>query len=111
MARSPIILKDDGRRTDGDDGWALRGVDILGRGLPAACEGAASGSAANDRGDHLAAPQRRDVAGAAGRSPRGGRLDGPIPHGHWKGTTFVGGPTTRGFRDPRVLDGAASGAV
>ena len=41
-----------------------------------------------------------------GRSPRGERLDGPVPHGHWKSTTFVAGLTTRGFVAPYVLDGA-----
>ena len=46
-----------------------------------------------------------------GRSPRGKRLDGPIPHGHWKSTTFVGGLTTRGFVAPYVLDGPMNGAV
>jgi transposase len=46
-----------------------------------------------------------------GRSPRGQRLDGPIPHGHWKSTTFVGGLTSRGFVAPYVLDGAMTGPV
>jgi transposase len=46
-----------------------------------------------------------------GRSPRGKRLDGPIPHGHWKSTTFVGGLTTRGFVAPYVLDGAMNGTI
>ena len=46
-----------------------------------------------------------------GRSPRGRRLDGPIPHGHWKATTFVGGLTARGFVAPYVLDGPMNGAV
>jgi transposase len=41
-----------------------------------------------------------------GRSPRGERVDGPVPHGHWKSTTFVAGLTTRGFVAPYVLDGA-----
>lgn len=41
-----------------------------------------------------------------GRSRRGRRLDGPVPHGHWKSTTFVGGPTRRGFIAPYVVDGA-----
>ena len=57
-----------------------------------------------------------DEAGAAtnmarryGHSPRGRRLDGPIPHGHWKSTTFVGGLTTRGFVAPYVLDGPMNG--
>ena len=46
-----------------------------------------------------------------GRSPCGQRLDGPIPHGHGKSTTFVGGLTSRGFVAPYVLDGAMTGAV
>ena len=46
-----------------------------------------------------------------GRSPRGRRLDGPVPHGHWKSTTFVGGLTSRGFVAPYVLDGPMNGAI
>lgn len=52
-----------------------------------------------------------NMARRYGRSPRGRRLDGPIPHGHWKSTTFVGGLTTRGFIAPYVLDGPMNGAV
>ena len=29
-----------------------------------------------------------NMARRYGRSSRGRRLDGPIPHGHWKSTTF-----------------------
>ena len=47
-----------------------------------------------------------NMARRYGRSPRGQRLDGPVPHGHWKSTTFVGGLTSRGFIAPYVLDGA-----
>ena len=46
-----------------------------------------------------------------GRSPCGRRLDGPIPHGHWKAATFVGGLTARGFVAPYVLDGPMNGAI
>jgi len=46
-----------------------------------------------------------------GRGPRGQRVDGPVPHGHWKTTTFVGGLTSRGFLAPYVTDGAMSGAI
>ena len=46
-----------------------------------------------------------------GRSPRGQRLDGPVPHGHWKSTTFVAGLTTRGFVAPYVIDGAMNGRL
>ena len=52
-----------------------------------------------------------NMARRYGRSPRGTRLDGPIPHGHWKSTTFVGGLTSRGFVAPYVVDGAMNGAV
>jgi hypothetical protein len=52
-----------------------------------------------------------NMARRYGRSSRGKRLDGPIPHGHWKTTTFVGGLTTRGFIAPYVLDGPMNGAI
>jgi transposase len=52
-----------------------------------------------------------NMARRFGRSPRGTRLDGPVPHGHWKSTTFVGGLTSRGFVAPYVLDGPMNGAV
>ena len=52
-----------------------------------------------------------NMARRYGRSPRGQRLDGPIPHGHWKTTTFVGGLTSRGFVAPYVLDGPMNGAA
>ena len=52
-----------------------------------------------------------NMARRYGRSPCGLRLDGPVPHGHWKSTTFVGGLTSRGFIAPYVLDGAMNGAV
>ena len=66
-------------------------------------------------------PQRLvfvDETGAAtnmarryGRGPRGKRVDGPVPHGHWKTTTFVGGLTSRGFIAPYVTDGAMNGTL
>ena len=66
-------------------------------------------------------PQRLvfvDETGAAtnmarryGRGPRGKRVDGPVPHGHWKTTTFVGGLTCRGFIAPYVIDGAMNGTL
>jgi transposase len=52
-----------------------------------------------------------NMARRYGRSPRGKRLDGPIPHGHWKSTTFIGGLTTRGFVAPYVLDGPMNGTT
>jgi hypothetical protein len=44
-----------------------------------------------------------------GRAPRGERLRAPIPHGHWKTTTFVGALTTLGMTAPMVLDGPMTG--
>jgi transposase len=46
-----------------------------------------------------------------GRGPRGQRVDGPVPQGHWKSTTFVGGLTSRGFIAPYVTDGAMNGTI
>jgi transposase len=54
---------------------------------------------------------RTDMARRYGRCPRGQRLDGPVPHGHWKSTTPVAGLTLRGFAAPYVTDGAMSGRL
>ena len=52
-----------------------------------------------------------NMARRYGRSARGLRLDGPVPHGHWKSTTFVGALTSRGFLAPYVTDGAMNGVL
>ena len=52
-----------------------------------------------------------NMARRYGRGPRGKRVDGPVPHGHWKSTTFVGGLTVNGFIAPYVTDGAMNGAI
>jgi len=46
-----------------------------------------------------------------GRSKRGTRCRAPIPHGHWKTTTFVGALRLQGMTAPMVLDGAMHGAA
>lgn len=46
-----------------------------------------------------------------GRAPRGERCRAPVPHGHWKTTTFVGGLTLDGVIAPMTLDGAMTGAA
>jgi transposase len=46
-----------------------------------------------------------------GRGARGQRVGGPVPHGHWKSTTFVGGLDTQGFVAPYVTDGAMNGTL
>ena len=46
-----------------------------------------------------------------GRSPRGERCRAPVPHGHWKTTTFVGALRLAGMTAPMVLDGAMHGAA
>ena len=46
-----------------------------------------------------------------GRSLRGQRCRAPIPHGHWKTTTFVGALRRSGMTAPMVLDGAMHGAA
>jgi DDE superfamily endonuclease len=49
------------------------------------------------------------MARLCGRSRRGTRCLGAIPHGHWKTTTFVGGLRLGGMTAPMVLDGAMDG--
>lgn len=44
-----------------------------------------------------------------GRSPRGERLVCPVPHGHWKTTTFVAALRSDGLTCPLVVDGAMTG--
>lgn len=46
-----------------------------------------------------------------GRCPRGKRLLGAVPHGHWKTSTFVAGLRLTGLTAPLVLDGAMNGAA
>lgn len=46
-----------------------------------------------------------------GRAPRGERLLGTVPHGHWHTTTFLAGLRTSGLVAPLVLDGAINGAA
>jgi transposase len=46
-----------------------------------------------------------------GRAVRGERCRAPVPHGHWKTTTFVGGLRLGGMTAPMVLDGAMNGSA
>ena len=46
-----------------------------------------------------------------GRSLRGKRCVAPIPHGHWKTTTFTGALRATGITAPMVLDGPMDGAA
>jgi transposase len=54
---------------------------------------------------------KTNMARTHGYAPKGERLVGPVPYGHWHTTTFVGGLTTRGFVAPMVVDGAVNGPV
>ncbi len=49
------------------------------------------------------------MARLRGRAPRGERCVAPIPHGHWKTTTFTAGLRLNGMVAPMVLDGAMNG--
>ena len=49
------------------------------------------------------------MARLRGRSPRGERCRAPIPHGHWKSTTFTAGLRLGGLVAPWLLDGAMDG--
>jgi transposase len=44
-----------------------------------------------------------------GRSPRGKRLVGYVPHGHWKTLTLVAALRVDGLTAPYVVDGAMDG--
>lgn len=46
-----------------------------------------------------------------GRALGGERCRAPVPHGHWKTTTFVGALRLEGMTAPMVLDGAMHGAA
>lgn len=46
-----------------------------------------------------------------GRSLKGQRLVEPVPHGHWKTTTFVGAIRASGWLAPLVVDGAINGQI
>ena len=46
-----------------------------------------------------------------GRSARGARCRAPVPHGHWKTTTFVGALRLEGMTAPMVIDGAMNAAA
>jgi transposase len=51
------------------------------------------------------------MARRCGRAPRGARCRAPVPHGHWKTTTFVGALRLSGMTAPMTLDGAMHGAA
>ena len=51
------------------------------------------------------------MARLRGRAPRGERCRAPVPHGHWKTTTFVGALRLGGIAAPMVLDGPMNGAA
>lgn len=50
-----------------------------------------------------------NMARPRGRAPRGERLVGKIPHGHWKTTTFVAGLRSTALTAPCVIDGPMNG--
>jgi transposase len=49
------------------------------------------------------------MARLCGRAPRGERLVGKIPYGHWKTTTFVAGLRSSALTAPCVIDGPMNG--
>lgn len=50
-----------------------------------------------------------NMARVRGRAPRGERLVGKIPHGHWKTTTFVAGLRATALTAPGLIDGPMNG--
>jgi transposase len=49
------------------------------------------------------------MARLRGRAPRGKRLIGKIPHGHWKTSTFVAALRSTALTAPCVIDGPMNG--
>ena len=49
------------------------------------------------------------MARRRGRAPRGQRLVGKVPYGHWKTTTFVAALRTSALTAPCVIDGPMDG--
>lgn len=47
----------------------------------------------------------------SGRCPRGQRLVGRVPQGHWKTLTFVAGLRRNGMTAPCVIDGSMNGTT
>ena len=45
------------------------------------------------------------MARLRGRAKRGQRCRSPVPHGHWKTTTFIGALRLNGMTAPMVIDG------
>ena len=52
-----------------------------------------------------------NMARRHGRSRRGSRLIGRVPHGHWKTTTFVAGLRIDAVTAPFVIDRAMTGEI
>lgn len=52
-----------------------------------------------------------NMARKYGRSLKGQRLIGAVPHGHWKTTTFVAALRSDGLTAPTVVDGPMNGDV
>jgi transposase len=50
-----------------------------------------------------------DMARLRGRAPRGQRLVGKVPYGHWKTTTFVAALRSTALTAPCVIDGPMNG--
>lgn len=52
---------------------------------------------------------KTNMARTHGRAPRGQRVIGTVPHGHWKTSTFLAGLRHDRIVAPLVLDGAING--
>ena len=51
------------------------------------------------------------MARLRGRAKRGQRCRAPVPHGHWKTTTFTAALRLEGMSAPMVLDGPMNGTA
>ncbi len=54
---------------------------------------------------------KTNMARLHGRCPKGQRLVRPVPHGHWKTTTFIAALRLGGITAPFVVDAPMNGAI
>ena len=66
-------------------------------------------SPGRDDGASCCSAEATNMARRYGRAPVGERLVCPVPHGHWKTTTFVATLRVGGLTAPLVIDGAMTG--
>ena len=95
------------QRREGDIKPKLQGGDRHSHRIEAHAELILSAVAA--KSDITLSELREQLKERGVRAPRGERCRAPVPHGHWKTTTFTAGLRHDGLAAPMVLDGPVNG--